>query len=88
MRPRVVSIIGSTAFAAHETWLTERLELDLGLDQKEARYYARFVLSSLIQPEKEIDSHREKELFVYNKPRYVLYQKTKNLQNPKNPKKP
>lgn len=67
MRPRVVSIIGSTAFAGHESWLMERMEVDLGLDETEAKYYARFVLSSLIQPD-EIDPHREKELFVYNKP--------------------
>ena len=66
--PRVASIIGNTAFAGHECWLMERLEAELGLDETETKYYARFVLSSLIQTDK-IDSHREKELFVYNKPR-------------------
>lgn len=65
--PRVASIIGNTAFAGHECWLMERLEAELGLDETETKYYARFVLSSLIQTDK-IDSHREKELFVYNKP--------------------
>merc|ERR1712158_105390 len=59
--------MGRNAFAQHERWLSERLELDLELDQIESKHYARFVLSFLIQKD-QIDPCREKELFLYNKP--------------------
>ena len=66
MRPRVLSLSSRATFQSHEKWLQERLECELKLDAAEAKYYARFVLSSLIERD-EIDPYREKQLFVYNK---------------------
>lgn len=66
MRPRVLSLSSRATFQSHEKWLQERLEWELKLDGAEAKYYARFVLSSLIERD-EIDPYREKQLFVYSK---------------------
>ena len=69
MRPRVLSIVSNRKFDSHVTWLVDRLENDLGLDSQISECYARFVISSLIGQNGEIDPKREQELFVYDRPR-------------------
>jgi len=68
MRPRVLSIVSNRKFDSHVTWLVDRLENDLGLDSQISECYARFVISSLIGQNGEIDPKREQELFVYDRP--------------------
>ena len=64
---------GCDDWTNHDAWFrTRMLDLFVGLDASDAEKMSRFILSLLLAAPGEIDYARERELFKYNKLRFVI----------------